>query len=182
MTAAPPFTPFTRIVEQARIHPLQVMPPQTHQSYPFPTRGVRGGVQMVFFYCPAKILDPLAGLTLWPPTYVANLSAAAARFEELKAVNASDFGQRHSADKPLGNCRTPGQALEGPFMSKLAKWYQAFDLILPCFAVRTYGLAVEQQRATRDFASLLPEIVEAPLMPYYKAAAGEFFDWLKLMG
>jgi hypothetical protein len=163
MPAVSSFVSVNRIIQQAECHPLEALPAGTHQSYPFPARGGRSGSQMIFFYCPAKILDPRAGLTLWPPTYVAYLSAANARFEELKAVAPGDFGQRHPADKPQ------------------IKWIQDYDIILPCFAAKAVGLSDEQRQAAREFSTLLPEIVESPLMPYFQAAAAEFFDWLKLM-
>src|SRR4051812_226939 len=92
---APTLVPVTAVVEQARLHPAQALPPLTHQSFPFPIRGGRRGLQLLFFFGRGEITERTEGFKLWPPNYVAHLSAFDAKFEELRAVTPGDFGQRH---------------------------------------------------------------------------------------
>jgi hypothetical protein len=178
----PTLMPVSRIIEQARIRPLAVMPRvSTHQSYPIPVRGGRRGMVMHFLYCPRKIEDPKAGLTLWPPTFVAILDAYTGKLEEMRKLTPGEFGPRHPADQRLGHCRTPGQAEEDEFLIKLAYWYQAVDTMLPLFVKRAFGLTHEEQEEARKLSQLNAEILEPPLMPYYQAIGREYFDWLSLV-
>jgi hypothetical protein len=181
MIPLPQLMPVAKVVQQARLHPAQILPQLTHQSCPVPMRGSRGGLQLVFFYCHAEIVEPRDGLKLWPPAYVAYLDAVTGKFEELKSVTPEDFGQKHPPDKVMGKYLTVPQRLDAAFLDKEVKWFQAYDVILPCFAARQFGLP-EQVQAAKEFARLMPEILETPLMPYYKVVADEFFAWVQRVG
>src|ERR1700722_5464298 len=170
--------PVTQLIKQARLYPAQALPKLTHQSYPIPVRGGRAGIQVLFFYGRGEIIEPRDGLKIWSPEYIAYVNAITGKFEELKAVAQGDFGQKNPADKPIGKYLTLAERLVAEFANKLALWFQAYDAIFPSFASGAYGLTPELQQAARDFARLTPEILEAPLMPYYQAAGREFFEWL----
>jgi hypothetical protein len=178
MMIQPKLMPAVAVAEQAELLPASALPDLMHQSLPVPVRGGKSRLQLLFFYGNAEMLDPKVGVQLWPPTYVALMNALTGRFEELRTIKVGDYRQRHAPDKPFGTLPDRG----GPeCLNRKINWYKAYDMILPCFAAGNYGLTPEQQAAARDFSRLWPELVEAPLLPYYEAAASEFFDWLKLM-
>jgi hypothetical protein len=164
-----------QVAEQARLYPGGVQPPGTHQSYPVPLRGATD-LKLAFLYCKAMIVRPREGLCLWPPAYVAMMSAATGRFDELKAVTARDFGQGHVMDQPLGNYITPADRLTDAFLTKQARLYQAYDQILPAYSQGKGRGDVKQ--AADEFRALFAEITERPLFPYYQYIAKDFLSWL----
>ncbi len=177
----PVLLPISKVIEQARLHPLAVMPKYTHQSFPIPVRGGRRGLQMYFLYCPAKIEDPQKGLSLWSPKYLAILDAYTGQMNEIRKISTGELGPRHSSDQHLGYCRTPGQAMEDEHLLKLANWYQAFDIISPLFVARSYGLTAEEQEVARKLTKLNADLFEPPLNIYYQAVGREYYDWLQLV-
>lgn len=180
-TQLPALMPISKVIEQARLRPLMVMPHFTHQSFPIPVRGGRRGLQLHFLYCPAKIEDSQKGLTLWPPNYVAILDAFTGKMEEIRKLTPGELGPRHSPDQRLGYCRTPGQMMEDEFLLKLATWFQTVDILLPLFVARSYGLSADEQIEARKLSRLNAELMEPPLLAYYQALGREYFEWLRLV-
>jgi hypothetical protein len=171
------FKSVVQTIEQARLYPAGVQPPGTHQSYPVPVR--RGqDLQLAFLYCKAMIIRPREGLQLWPPNYIAFMVARTGRFDQLRAVTASDFGQNCNMDKPMGVHLTAAERLAGGFLTKEARLYQAYDQLLPAFAGEPSPAPSEVKPAAEEFRSLFPNVAEAPLLPFYKHVGKEFFDWL----
>lgn len=167
------------IIEHARLHPAGALAPDTHQSYPIPI--VRtADVEMAFLYCKGMVLVPKEGLQLWPPHYVAFLSARSCRFERLQSVTPADFG-RHSdpADRPIGGCLTLAERSTESFLTKQARFYQAYDDLLPSFAASSPAATESSKRAAKEYLLLFGEVTEPPLLPYYQNLGHEFFLWLR---
>src|SRR5262245_30406358 len=147
MIKQPKLMPAVAVAEQAELLPASALPKLMHQSLPVPVRGGKTKLQLLFFFGHAELLDPKVGVQLWPPSYVALMSAVTGRFEELRALKTGDYGQRHPSDKPFGTLPDQG----GPeCLNRKIHWHQAYDLILPCFATQTFGLIAEQQEAARE--------------------------------
>jgi hypothetical protein len=175
------FKSVVQIVEQARLYPAATQPAGTHQSYPVPVYGTKG-VELAFMYCRAMILKAREGLQLWPPSYVATLAATTGRFDRLKAVRPGDFRQAHAIDSPIGKYLAPAEREADTFLTKLARLYQAYDLLLPSFALRSGQLSGDTREAVLEFRDLFQQIAEAPLLPYYVYLGREFFAWLDAVG
>lgn len=175
--AQPQLLPLVKMSELARIHPAQALPVGMHQSYPVPVAGGRG-LRIGFFYCMAMITRPEEGYQLWPPSYLALLDPASGKFLELKAVQPKELGLGHADDRPLGPYLSPPQRMAPEFLGKVVRWYQAYDALLPLFAEGVATLPPPAREAATTFKSLLPEVTEAPLLPYYRAVGAEYFAWL----
>jgi len=177
MAQSPELLPLLKLSELARVYPAQALPVGTHQSYPVPVAGPRG-LQIGFLYCRAMITKPDEGYQLWPPSYLASLDAINGKFIELKAVQPKELGQSHPEDKPIGRYLSPPERSAPEFLSKLVRWYQAYDALLPLFLEGVTVLPPPAREAATQFKALFAGITEAPLQPYYRAVGAEFFAWL----
>jgi len=176
-----------KLIEQARLYPAGALPRGTHQSYPVPVPGAKG-LRVAFFYCTAMIIRPGEGLQLLTPSYVAFLDATTGEFELLKAVVPGEFGQKHKEDEILGKYLTLPERMAAEFLTRQVLLYQAYDALLPAFAVDQADVPPQAKKAAREaqdvqkaavqFRSLFPAVTEGPLQGYYQALGKDFFAWL----
>jgi hypothetical protein len=134
-------------------------------------------MHVAFFYCNAETLSPDEGFQLQPPSYLAFLRADNGEFEEIRAVGPADFGQGHGGDEWIGRYLSPPERVAPDFLTKQVRMYQAYDVLVPCFAARE-TLPLETRNLATDFMTLFAQVTETPLQPYYLIQGTEFFSWL----
>jgi hypothetical protein len=175
--ALPPLVSIVKLVQRAEVHPGGALPPNSHRSYPIPCAGTEG-LRVGFLYAPATVVEPQAGLQIYPPTYVAFFHAETGMFEELKSVTPAEFGLNVPLDQPLGTHLTPAHRLSAEFLTKQVRLYQDYDLLMAPFAASLSVVSEEVKRSAIDFKSLFPQVAELPLRPYYQALGEHFFSWI----
>jgi hypothetical protein len=175
--ALPPLVSITKLVQRAELHPGGALPPNSHRSYPIPSAGAEG-LRVAFLYSPAAIVEPQAGLQIYPPTYVAFFQAETGMFEELKSVTPAEFGLNVALDQPLGSYLTPAHRLSAEFLTKQVRLFQDYDLLMGAFAASLSVVSEEVKNGAIEFKSLFPQVAEAPLRPCYQSLGQHFFSWI----
>jgi hypothetical protein len=167
----------SKLVRLARNYPAAALPEAMHQSLPTPTF-TREGFGVAFLFCQSMVVEPRNGLQLWPPSYTAIISAETGKLLRLASVSSATFNQSHPADKPMGACLTPPERLAEDYLAKLVQFYEAYDGASRWFAAREPRVSHEAKAAAAAFQQRRAEVVETPLVPYYRALSPEFFQWL----
>lgn len=157
------------------------LPAGIHESLPVPVVQ-QGGLKIAAMFGRGEIVDPQAGLQLWPPSHVAWVDARSGRFELLRAVAPGDFGRSDDRERPLGAVPPPAHRATAEFQTALALFLQAFDAALPHLAERAGPLSAPARAAATELADRFAQVAEAPLRPYYEALSPRFFAWLAEAG
>ncbi len=133
---------------------------------------------MAFLFCPMRSV-PGQGRWLLPPTYLALVNAATAKFEKLAAVTPADFGRTDDPTKFLGNylIPPPGMSTED-FLAQQRSLFAAYDRLLPHFAASDATPPLDLRRIASEFQTVFARLTEPPLAPYYRSTGSEFFAWL----
>jgi hypothetical protein len=172
-----PLVPAEKLIELAKAGPALTRPPETRQSYPIPLR--QGRAQMAaFLYAPQGRANPVEGLHLLAPTHLAFLNAETGRFESIRQVTPTDFGQAHTPGQDIGAHRMPTGLVVETFYSAQHQLFAAYDLVWPAFAAGQSNYSPAVRVAAAEFRRLFTWLAEAPLMPYYHAVGREFFTWV----
>jgi hypothetical protein len=176
----PPSTPqlksIVAIIESARHYTAASLPNETHQSYPVPVR-TGGGIRIAFLYCVSRVTFQ-EGLQLLPPSHLGFVNAETAVFEEFRAVRPADFGRSDPENQFLGKYRLPEGMTQEEYLDYQARLFQAYDRLLPQFAINQASVSPETKRAAGEFKALFNLITEQILRPYYQAIGNDFFAWL----
>lgn len=173
----PPFVSIVKLIQKAELHPGAALPIHSHRSYPIPCAGA-DGLRVAFLYAPAAVVEPQAGLQIYPPTYIAYFQAETGMFEELKSVTPGELGLNVPQDRPLGTYLTPAHRLAAEFLTKQVRLYQDYDLLMGPFAAFLFSVSPQVKKAAAEFKSIFPQIVEVPLAPCYEMLGRNFFGWL----
>ena len=166
------------LIETAALYPAGALREENYQSYPVPTRGP-DGLRVAFLYCIAAIEEPRQGLRISAPKYVAFLQPETGMFEELRVASPADFGLAAVEDRWLGTYLTLAERQAPEFLTKLARLYQDYDLLMAAFAASLPAVPPETRKAAAEFSSLFPAVVEKALLPYYQVLGKHFFAWLR---
>jgi hypothetical protein len=161
MASQAPFLPTAQLVALAQSGPAMALPFDTRQSYPIPARKPGGGLSAVFVYAPHGRLNPVEGLHLLAPTFVAHVDAATGKLERVRRIT---LLAGHAPGQDIGAHTMPKGLTYDTFMPLEAQLFQDYDAVLPSFAA--------------DLTQLFWRLSEAPLSPYYEALGGDFFAWL----
>ena len=163
--------------EQARLYVGPLLREHGHHALPLP--GLRGGaLSICVLLCRAEILEPGAGLSLWPPAHAAWFSAADARLDRIVKVSPADFGRSDPPDQPLGQLASPADRVGDAYLTQLARTLQALDRLLDPFARSVPTSASEVAPDVATLRASLSEVLEPPLFPYYQSVGERFFAWL----
>lgn len=160
----------------ARTYAAQALP-GLFQSYPMVFR-TQAGLRVAIFFYPAAVGKPEDGFEVRPPTYTVTLNAISGRLEEIRACAPIEFHLDHPTDKPLGKYLSPAHRANAEFLTRQAKWYQAYDGLISAFQEAAHRPTRPDAALAAEFLDLFPQVTEAPLAPYYRAVGKEFFDWL----
>src|SRR5262245_50296754 len=128
------FLTMTRLIELARFGPGQVLPTESYQAHPVPVRH-RDGLQVAFLYGRSRS-RPETGRDLFPPRYIAYMSASSGQLELMREVDPGEVGPRADPDTPLGKHSIGMGMSVGEFDARQRRVYLAFDFLLPAFADR----------------------------------------------
>src|SRR5262249_46547447 len=156
------------LIAVALAQPGAALATETHQSFPVPIPSPKG-LRVAFFYCPS-LLSIRSGLRLLAPSYLALLNAATSKFEELRAVSPSEFGQKHARRELLGAYdMMPEGCTPEQVHAMRARLLALYDVLMPPFAARETRSSPDLRRTAAEFRKLFPLLVERPLLPYYDA-------------
>lgn len=164
------------LIARAREQLARALPTEAHQSYPIPVRHA-AGLRIHFLYGTTR-LNPRVGLYLSPPKYLARFDARTGQLEEFRAVTAEDFGMGGDAGAGDGLLQMPEGMTREDYLSRQARLYEAYDVLLPAFAARETDVPPAVRKAANEFRTLFPSVSEASLKPCYRAEGRDFFSWL----
>jgi hypothetical protein len=164
------------LVKLARVKSSGAVAEQYRQSLPIPVIKSEG-LRVVFLYSPALAL-PKQPVKLNPPQYMLQLSALTGNLFEIRSVNSGDFGQSHGASDLIGTFMMPEGMTFETFIHKQDSLFQLYDTLMPEFVLRRTTASEETRKSAKEFDRLFHILSEPPLLPYYRAAGKEFFDWL----
>lgn len=137
----------------------------------------RGGLQIVFLFCPALAL-PKQPVKMAPPQYMLTLNAVTGEREEFHAVTSKDFGLSHQRNELVGTFAIPDGMTVDEFSQKLDRLFEIYDELLPAFVQNEITPSDDIKKATDEFQQLFGIVSEPPMLPYYRAAGKEFFAWV----
>ncbi len=122
---------------------------------------------------------PRKGAVMTPPEYLLTADYDAGRFLQLERVDAARLGVPPPPEGgPLVHV-PPSFDSPDERLATYNELYRLYDVLLPPFRAGQ-RLADEPTRAAaRDFVTLFARLAEKPLLGYYEALGGEFFDWVR---
>src|SRR5262245_32146828 len=137
-----------RLIELGRTGPARALAADSRQSYPMPARHPRW-LRMVFLYCGARS-DYVQGQLLVAPSYIASLIAETGQLEAIREVTPAEFGQ--APGNPFIGAHTlpPDMTLAESFVQQRVL-FQAYDLLLPSFAMAATAVTDEVRGAAATF-------------------------------
>jgi hypothetical protein len=165
------------LFQLARLRASGTIPDEARQSLPIPVRAA-GGVQVVFFFCPAQ-LSAREGLRVAPPDYLERIDPVTGGLLELRAVKPDEFGQRHAPNEPLGSVALGADLTPEQYVALRTQLFALYDRLLPAFAANAAQPGDALRRDARELQLAFERLREEPLAPYYAAIGAGFFGWLE---
>lgn len=165
-------------VRMARAHASQWVSMQTRQSYPI-LHHLDQEISIAFLYS-CQFANPQKGLELMPPhlllSFDLNTQNLSSRVELSRDVPSS--ADPHGF---IGAITLPPGITVDDFKHKQLALYRAYDELLMNLA-RGNSKSESMRSSVVHLSHLLKELVESPLIPYYRKYGHEFFDWLVSLG
>lgn len=175
--ALPPLMRVERLIKAGSLHAAGALPEHGYQTFPIPVPGPYG-LRAAFLYSVAETTEPPSGLLVRAPSYIGFVDAETARFVELRVFQASEIGLAHLEGQLLGRCPGDAEWASAEMLDKEARLYRAYDAVLASFAAGLVALPNEARRSAMELSTLLAELIEVPLAPFYRGVGRAFFAWL----
>lgn len=116
---------------------------------------------------------------VYPPRYRVLVESETGEIVEIVLVKPGDFQINLPPDNPLGEHKLSPDITMKIYLEKRKKLYQLYDEILPLYKMQKSPFLETEREEIEEFYSLFNELVEKPLLPFYKALNPEFFLWLE---
>jgi hypothetical protein len=174
---APKILSVVNLVERSKLYGAALVGTSVHQSLPIPAQD-EGRSRVGFLYARAEVAEPGEGLKIWPPHYAAFINPADGQLERVRAVCPEDFGRNDDPEAPIGKYMVPAELAKEEVMTGFAKFYQAFDTLLPEFLAGTAHADEDLKRHANAFRYAFRSIREEPLRDYYASLGKTYFAWL----
>ena len=172
-------TSIAQLVQAVESNPVRCekMPIELAQSYPVPVHS--GNVIMMAFMYFFKRGMPPAPPELSPPRFLVLANPLTGEILEIKQVKPIDFGINWPEEKSVGVYDLPPEKTLELFLQKQKQLFTLYDKILPLYENSGKAIDSEGKKTLAEFYELFNELVEKPLLPYYKALNPDFFPWIE---
>ena len=167
------------LVQTANSNPVryQSIPRETAQSYPVPVQSEKG-ISVAFMYYMKKVAPP-ADPILSSPRFLMLVNPSDGEILQIKRVKPSNFGIDWPEEKPVGIYKLAPEITVEIFFKKRKQLFALYDKILPLYENSNTAINSEERKTLAEFYELFNELVEKPLLPYYKALNPDFFPWIE---
>jgi hypothetical protein len=166
------------VVQSAKLYGASLIGGCVHQSQPLPTH-YNSTVVVGVFLGRGEIMEPNHGFLIWPPKYVCFVDPVDCRLVKIQSITPKQYSINANEDKMLSpSFASPGKRLEDEFMTAQAQYLQSLDLLLPFFVAKKVTPEDNLPKLISNFEAAFDKVKEDALLPFYKAMAAPFFDWL----
>lgn len=150
------------------------LPDLERTALAFPLPGPDGMRWMVWL-TPSEINPDTGAVRVGAPAYSVAFRADFGSFSELSALSPKETGAPENAGPWLGEMLDAAER-----DMRRPRFFELLQLTTPSFAAGPRALTPEAKQAAAELKTLLPEVAEPPLLPFYKREAKRFFAWLDL--
>jgi hypothetical protein len=166
--------------DTAQLYGSSLLGREMHQSYPLPFYANQN-LYLRFLYSHAEIIEAGEGLKIWSPQYAVSIAATNGKLENVQFVTPESFGLNDSPDQPIGRYLSLAERLtDSVFLTNEIKFLQSYDQLLPFFASNIPSSNPKAGNAIKEFREYFMQVMEQPLLPYYRVIAKDFLQWLGL--
>lgn len=165
----------TLLAQDAHRYAAALLGPEVRAGLPIP---LGGRPRYAFLLCRAEVVRAGEAPSLFPPRFVATLSASDGLVLSIRRTRPVELGQDVPEDRPIGNERPPDERLSDEHLTSLARVHQALDRVAPAF----FGVAPvsddERRAFVASYLSAFDAAVEPALLPFRRALERDFDAWL----
>ncbi len=153
------------------------IPTELARSYPvLIERDGKYLIAFMFYYKKGTPPDPPK---VSSPRYLMIVEPVMGELIEFKRVKPSDFGFDWPESKPLGIHKLKAEITMDKFLKMQDELYSLYDSVFAIYVKRHEVRTDEKKNIIFRFQELFNDLVEKPLIPYYRALNPSFFEWLE---
>lgn len=121
--------------------------------------------------------------TVFPPHHMVSVDPASAKVVEARPCTPAQFGLALAPGAATRGLGLDPAMPASEFWTRTDRFMELSPTVWALYAERAIRLAPPARAIVAEYDACLRRIAKTPLLPYYEAVAGDFFDWLdKVLG